>query len=552
VKLSGDRWAWGALLLVAAGVAFRAAVAFPSHKFPGDADCMLTGITALRLLGGHLPVFFANPRMGAIASYLAAPVLAVFGPSRAALAGSALLLGLLLFAAWCLFLRELLGRKAALAALPFAAFPAAAFTLGTYRPNGFPETLLFCATTLWLAARLARGEGGRPTFLGFGLSAGLGLWTSLLTLSCTVPAAAWMLWRRPRLFARAGFLALASLGFVLGALPWAAFHLRYKLAPFQDNYAVQPVRGIAAMLGVGHRLLTTVFPEMIASSANPYPGSPWQPLLRMPTLLISGAGILTCLLAAPLARWRRGGPGEDATAAERAEQAAWPLCALVVGVTFGLNVVSGANAEPGPTLTVRYLLPIYLVVPAILALTLLRIGRASRVLAALLAGIVLVFNLAGTYWPWTEARRQWARAAADDELALKALERQKATAVFGSYWVTYPFNFLSREAILGIPVESGVDWRKEAERLPPGAPVRLVLLDTSPQQVACWAARAGLTGAPQTLAANYAAFLPPREVAAGQPFEQLRAQLTVAWPGPHPAADSCAPLAPAMASSSRP
>src|ERR1700688_3773236 len=52
-------WTWGAALtLLAAGVALRVLTAFPSHKYPADADCVVIGLAGLRLLHGHLPVFF--------------------------------------------------------------------------------------------------------------------------------------------------------------------------------------------------------------------------------------------------------------------------------------------------------------------------------------------------------------------------------------------------------------------------------------------------------------------------------------------------------------
>jgi len=534
----GDRWTWSTLLLAAAGASLRVGMTFPVYRYPGDADCLLTGITALRLAGGHLPVFFASQRIGAIASYVAAPFVLVFGASRTALAASTLLLGLLLLAAWCLFLRELLGRRLALAALPFAAVPPAFVSHWSALPNGYPETLLLGAATLWLAARLARGAGGRRDFLGFGLAAGLGWWTSLLTLGCTVPAAAWLAWRRPRLLSNARFLALAALGFLLGASPWIAYHLRYRQRPFAGNYGVEPVHGIAAMLGAGRRLIVEMLPELIAAAPNPSPASPLQPLLRVPALLIAAAAIVFCLFVAPLSRRRAATSRAAAPAAESAERSAWPLCALVLLVTLGINLVSAASAEQGPFLPVRYLLPMALVVPAMLALFLLPIGRRSPVLALILAGVVLVFDVAGTALPWTESRRGWEKEADDDQRALAVLEREKVEVVVGSYWSVYSFNFLSGETIRGIPIESMDDLRKEAERLPVATPVRLAPLGRPPKVVACWLARAGVAGTPRVIGGDYAALLPARQIA-GKAVQELRNRLAAAWPGQLPSAADC-------------
>ena len=89
-------------MLVVAGIALRIAVNFPSHQYPADADKLLSGIGAVRLLGGHLPVFFATPRWGAIVSYVVAPFLLVFGDPRTALAAanSTSIIRWLLFGAW--------------------------------------------------------------------------------------------------------------------------------------------------------------------------------------------------------------------------------------------------------------------------------------------------------------------------------------------------------------------------------------------------------------------------------------------------------------------
>ncbi|HXO41914.1 MAG TPA: hypothetical protein VN999_10720, partial [Thermoanaerobaculia bacterium] len=118
---SGASWNWWAALpLLAAGVALRVATAFPSHKYPADADCVEIGLAGLRLLHGHPPVFFANSRVGALGAYPAGLLFLLFGASRATLAAGPLIVQILLLAAWALFLRELLGARLALWGLPFA------------------------------------------------------------------------------------------------------------------------------------------------------------------------------------------------------------------------------------------------------------------------------------------------------------------------------------------------------------------------------------------------------------------------------------------------
>jgi hypothetical protein len=544
---------WATLVLLAIAVMVRVAISFPSHKFPPDADCVLPGLAALKVLHGHPAVFFGSLRLGAIGSYPLALLFLLFGASRSTLAAGPMLIDILLLGVWYLFLRELLGARIALLALPFAAVPSPAFTFWTYMPNGYPETLLFCAAILWLAARLARGDERHLTVFALGSALGLGWWTSPQTLGCGLPALLWMIWRRPGLARRWQAVPPLALGVLLGALPWIAFNVRYPLASLHDNFAVRPVHDLMGMVDNGRYLLAENVPEMLASidpQRGVNPSNLAQRLLRLPTLVILvGAGCFV-LLVAPLLRRRRtapekplgggtGPPDPRLAVIESIERNAWPLFVLVLVVNALLNLVSGAGSLRG--LTVRYVLPIYLIVPAVLALLLARVALRSRTLAALLAGVVLAFNVAGTFWPWTPARQAWAAKAAGDERLLRLLSNQGVGAVLGPYWLVYPVNFLSQEAILGIPLEPGTDYRKETERLG-RSPVRWALMTYRREDLARWAGEAGILGDEIALPGAYALVL-PRDPAPPEPFRQ---RLVAAW------RDCCLPRAACVPSGGTP
>jgi hypothetical protein len=564
-----DRLTWRALLLLAAGVVLRVATAFPSHKYPADSDCVVMGLAALRLVHAHPPVFFGGLRVGALGAYPAGLLFLLFGASRATLAAGPMIAQILQLAVWYLFLRELLGARLALWGLPFAALPPAAVTFWTYMPNGYPEVLLACTTILWLAARLARGRGGWPTCFALGVSLGIGWWASPQTLACTGPALEWLAWRRPRLLTRLGFWSLAALGAALGALPWIAFNLRYRLASIEDNFALRPVAGLRAALENARYLVFENLPELLASTdgqRGSTPLNPAQRLLHLPALLISVGLSLFAILVIPWL-WRRGvaataqraaatataaqdaaapdaavqdagaplaaAPDDDADAAA-VELAALPLCVLVIAVSAGLYLVSLAGSLRD--LPVRYVMPIYIVVPALFALSLHRLAGRSRALAGALAAVVVAFNLASTFWPWTAQRRQWAADAVADQRLLRFLEQRQVTAVLGPYWRVYALNFLSGERILGIPVESIYDYRHESERLP-ATPVRWALMSFHADDLARWARTAGVNGEPCRLGDTFGLLLPLYDV----PAERLRQRLVVAWrsrsvgePGGHP------------------
>jgi hypothetical protein len=533
-------------------VALRVATAFPSHKYPADADCVVMGLAGLRLLHGHPPVFFANSRVGALGAYPAALLFLLFGASRATLAAGPMIVQILLLAAWTLFLRELLGPRLALWGLPFAALPPAAITVWTYMPNGYPEVLLVCATTLWLAARLARvsrtplarishaasaaapadaaparAGGGEawPACFALGVSLGIGWWASAQTLTCSGPALAWLAWRRPRLAARLRFWALVALGAALGALPWIAYNLRYAFPSLLNNFGLRPVAGLAAALDNARYLLLVNLPELLASTDGfdgGFPLNPAQRLLHLPALLISLGVSLFAMLALPWLWRRAGAAAPDGDPAAAVERAALPLCVLEIAASAGVYLFSFAGTVRA--LPVRYVMPIYLVVPVLFALSLHRLARRSAALAATLAAAVLAFNLASTHWPWTAERRQWAAAAAADQRLLRLLERRQVTAVIGPYWLVYPLNFLSGERVLGIPTDAVNDFRHEIERLPP-APVRWALMSFRAEDLAPWARTAGVTGEPCRLGSSYGLLLPRYDV----PPAQFRERLASAW-----------------------
>lgn len=173
-RTRADRWSLAALALVAAGLALRALVAYPEHRYPADADCLLTGLCAFQVLRGEMPVFFSPLRIGSLECHLTAALFPLFGESRDTLALGALLAAGATMLVAHRFYRLLFGRPAALLALLFLALPAPAFLFRTYMPNGYPGILLTCALTLWLAARLAHGGTDRTSAFGLGLAGGLG------------------------------------------------------------------------------------------------------------------------------------------------------------------------------------------------------------------------------------------------------------------------------------------------------------------------------------------------------------------------------------------
>ena len=486
-----DRWRWAVLALFLVGLALRVGLTFPLGKLHSEADCALNGLCAFRVLRGETPVFQSHTRLGSVGAHLTAFLIFVGADLRTALVTGPLFISIALMGFWYLFLRQLVGRRCAAIALLFIAVPAPSFSFWTTMPNGYPEVMLLCGMTLWLAVVAARSRNGRWPFLGLGLAAGLGLWTSLQTLGCSAPAIVWLLWQRPRALASwAPPLVLG--GFLLGAFPWLAFNLRYDLVSLRSGYAATATPGLAAKLDNAQELVAYKLPELVGSVDPKFWPRRARALRALHPLVLAvhlGAAALFFYLA--LRARKSGFLVSGRIASQNAPQL---LFALVLVAMAALNVVSVAGMSRG--VTVRYVLPLYLVIPGIVAVLILWIGARSRWLAGAVAGLLLTFNVAGTYLPWTVERGRWVRSAANDDLVLRFLDRKQVDAVLGDYWLVYPINYFSRERIKGIPFRRKVDHYR-LERQLGDKPLRWAVLSTQQDggDLDAWVERSGLAGA---------------------------------------------------------
>src|SRR5689334_13285238 len=167
------------IALLALAFVFRLALAYPTHRYPADADCSLSALCAIDALEGRPPVFFpSGVRLGAPTCYLTAGLFGALGISRAAQAFGPVLVGWATVLVWFAFCRELFGARRANLALLFIAIPTSAVTFWTYMPNAYPEVLFACATILWRAAVLQHRGPTSGRAVAFGLAVGFGVWVS--------------------------------------------------------------------------------------------------------------------------------------------------------------------------------------------------------------------------------------------------------------------------------------------------------------------------------------------------------------------------------------
>ena len=175
---------------------------------------------------------------------------------------------------------------------------------------------------------------------------------------------------------------------------------------------------------------------------------------------------------------------------------------------------------------VRYLLPAWFLVAAGLGLLLERLSRFSRVAATLVAAILLAHHAAGWDLPGSAQRNVLEIAARADERAVRDLEARGVRVACGGFWTVYPFNFLSRERVLGVPGRPEHDVFSYGARVD-GVPGAFALVSGDDATLERWTRAAGLSGEFVAPAPGYVAALLPTPPEASK--ARLLARVQETW-----------------------
>ncbi|MGW3809622.1 ArnT family glycosyltransferase [Micromonospora sp. NPDC005113] len=450
-----DRPALVALLFGLAGVGYRLVLTL--YTVPvSNSDEATFGLAALHIgQGRERPVFlYGQHYMGMLESYLAAPLVALAGPSWPVLR-----LPMLALYAVFLYLIHRLTRR--LCAPWFAAFVVGLLALGPERvvrdqltvvggrPEVKPAVLLMLLITVGLAAgtvhyrRLAVGL--------FGLLVGLAAWSDWLILPYLAVAGLALVWAvRRELVGWSGLLLVA--GFVVGVTPMIYDNLRAP--PGADSLSV--FREVSTKAGPlppwSERIRGGLLEGVpLAHGLCPVDGcGRWQQWfgLLYPVLLVVAA--VLAVLA-----YRRAAGGSRGERARPVVQ-----LALVVGAALTLlSYVRTPLAATSPLDNARYLSVLQLSLPAVLwplwvaavacwrgtvgALGRLTGALATAVLAALTATtlvITVLFVPTGVGASRTEERQ--ARELAG------ALRADGPHEVYGDYWTCNRLIFNTDETVV--------------------------------------------------------------------------------------------------------
>ncbi|MGC4859345.1 ArnT family glycosyltransferase [Micromonospora sp. DT41] len=450
-----DRPALVALLFGLIGVGYRLVLTL--YTVPSsNSDEATFGLAALHIgQGRERPVFlYGQHYMGMLESYLAAPLLAVTGPSWP-------VLRLPMLALYAVFLYLIYRLTRRICSPWFAVLVVGLLALGAERvvrdqltvvggrPEVKPAVLLMLLITVGLAAGTVRHR--RLAVALFGLFVGLSAWSDWLILPYLAVAGLALVWALRRdLLGRSGLLLVA--GFAVGVAPMLWDNLR--AGPGEDSLSV--FRQVSTKAGPmpqwSERIRGGLLEGVpLAHGLCPVDGcGRWQQWfgLLYPVLLVAAAvlAVLAYRRATNTPRGARVGPVVH--------------LALVAGAALTLlSYVRSPLAATSPLDNARYLSVLQLSLPAVLwplwlaAVAAWRgtVGALGRLTGALATAalvaltvttlvVTVLFATTGVAAPRTEERQARELAA--------ALRAHGPHEVYGDYWTCNRLVFNTDETVV--------------------------------------------------------------------------------------------------------
>ncbi|MEU1586614.1 hypothetical protein [Micromonospora sp. NPDC005710] len=462
-----DRPALVALLFGLAGVVYRLILTLFTVPV-SNSDEATFGLAALHIgQGREHPVFlYGQHYMGMLESYLAAPLVAVFGPSWPVLR-----LPMLVLYALFLYLMHRLTRR--LGTPWFAAFVVGLLALGPERVvrdqltvvGGRPEVKAAVLLMLLITVGLAVGTVRRRRLaIGlFGLLVGLSVWSDWLILPYLAVAGLALVWAvRRELLGWAGLLLAA--GVVVGVAPMIVDNLR--AGPGDDSLSV--FREVSTKAGPQPQWSDRIRGGLLegvplAHGLCPVDGcGRWQQWFGVlyPVLLLAGAALAVLAYRRAAGAPRGAGVGRRAGGLRGERVGPVVQLALLAGAALTLlSYVRSPLAATSPLDNARYLSVLQLSLPAVLwplwvaALTAWRgtssvLGRFAGALSAAVLAALTVLTLVATVLfavTGTAASRTKERQARELAAALRA---DGPHQVYGDYWTCNRLIFNTDETVV--------------------------------------------------------------------------------------------------------
>lgn len=454
------------------------------------------GLAALHVSQGReLPIFFYGQHyMGTIEAYLAAPLVALFGPSVIALRMITLLLYALFLVLMFVLVRRLFSAGLAVLTVGLLAFGADRVVKNQMiAGGGYPETApMVAGLLLFTYALLTRAQTRWYAFVGWGGLFGLIAWNHWLPAPYLLGALIVLL--TGRVLTRQ--TAIAALGgFLLGVLPLLIDNI---LAGAHNN-------SIAVFHGLNSAGTDATMWDRIIGGA--WVGLPmgmglcapsrcdgWS-LWWSPVIVI----LLTAAVIAPARGLRRpaavtddGSSVPGAASRDRARQGL-RLVLAAAGLLSLLSYVRSPAAADSPIESARYLSMLSISLPAALwpLWQVVRSAKAWAIPATVPIAALTATMLAATVGLASEVSRYRAMRHNQAQL-VAALDEAGLTYVHGEYWSCNWITYLSSERVICGVVNDHLDrglnrhpgyWRPQAQAVvaPIGSPLDTELARRMPR-----------------------------------------------------------------------
>jgi len=387
LKAPSTRWVLAGIILL--GIALRLYLLFSSQVII-EADEALVGLQAFGILRGERPIFYPGQAYGgSLESYLVATVFRLLGASPLTLK-----LIPFLFSTLFIFMTYQLAREiynppiGLLSALFVALCPLllTAFSLKTW--GGYSQTPVLGNLALILLqcnlSRRAQYKGLWKATLGLGFLSGLGLWVNPQYFYYLGPVVLLLLVRAKRV-GGVGWAAFVA-GCPLGSLPLLLAHLSRS----QGTTANLVLEGVVPARDFWPSLKAAV--SYFITDALP---TLWglRPIKGEMVITAAFVVIPLYLAAMLICLWR---VGRDVLTRRYNPAIVLVVTLILAPLVFILAALTNGNWTviiPDSGILTRYLLPLYSVVPILLAAFIWRLGSFSRPLAVTLVAFVLTVNL---------------------------------------------------------------------------------------------------------------------------------------------------------------
>src|SRR5437588_2175430 len=488
-QLNIGRYEGGAIAIIVVATLLRLLII--GHNWPvTDSDESTMGLMTLHILhrGEHPTFFYGQNYMGSLEAFLGAGLFHLFGPSIFMLRLGLVILFALFLISIYLLASLLYSKKLALAVLILLSLGSE----GMLRQEllaigGYPDTLLFGTLVLliasWLALSSNRDISQRDrrwryvVFGGWGLAAGLGLWSDLLIAPIVLAAGLLLLlgccrecltWSLPCLL----------LGLAVGALPLLIYNVTAQ--PGQDSISVLlrihdidksmhlPVMNQAkgAFL-ISLPIITGVYPSCPVITGQEIGFAGPDPFLCFVEYAGWGIGftglwmIATILTMAALWKLRPRAAARQGSY-EKRQMAILQFARLMLLASAGLTMFFYAvspNAASYPQTNDRYLIGLLIVIPAVISPlwgSKLTTVIATRIIAAakgMLLILMMLVLLAGTNHVFQELPITQVEVRQQEAL-IHDLLRIDATRIYSDYWTCDRITFQSNEQIICAAIDA--------------------------------------------------------------------------------------------------